>query len=358
MAAVATRRPGAWFDELARAVASDVSRRRALSLLAGATAATVTGSLVRPRRAPGAVASAASDPGCTSIRTPYKPDCPKHVPKLNYRPSFNGCGPQNGVNVVPNNPLGIGNFRAACNGHDVCYGTCNSGKDTCDREFLTAMVASCAQKYPGNGLFDSVGRAYCLQYARIYYTAVSVGGAGAYETAQAEGCDCCGVDRYEVVFSSRGEGHFGAYDAFGQLEVRLVAGRTNGDPTTPPSAWAGVGAAVWTQVILVSNSPPCTYALPVGADVLNVMITDQGHDTIKLDWYAPNAANLTATIDCPPSGDYDPPPIPGQPALALIGVAPASFTLPAAGGTQSISGGVSGTGWSNNGTITVTPLSH
>ena len=64
----------------------------------------------------------------------------------------------------------------------------------------------------------------------------------------------------------------------------------------------------------------------------------------------------TASVDCPPSDDYDPPPIPGQPGPALIGIGPTSFELPAEGGSQPITGGVQdgGDGFFNDGVLTVT----
>jgi len=176
----------ALFDRLARTLARDMSRRQTLRLAAGATATAVFGSWLHPRWG-----VAAGDPGCAGTRTSYSEGCAKPVAKLNYTAPFNGCGPENGVNIVPNSPLGVANFYEACKGHDICYGTCNSNKDSCDSNFFDAMKAICIKDYPGSGLFDAVGRSYCLQLARDYTTAVSLFGANAYKTGQTEGCDCC-----------------------------------------------------------------------------------------------------------------------------------------------------------------------
>ncbi len=64
----------------------------------------------------------------------------------------------------------------------------------------------------------------------------------------------------------------------------------------------------------------------------------------------------TASVDCPPSGELDPPPISGQPGPGIVGVAPMSFQLPAAGGSQPVTGGVQadGEGFFNDGVLTVT----
>jgi hypothetical protein len=174
-----------WFDRLARAAARDTSRRDTFKLAAGVTATAIAASWVRPSR------SVAADAGCSGTRTFYSAGCAKPVPKLNYKASFNGCGPENGVNVVPNSPLGVATFTKPCNQHDICYGTCNSSKATCDSNFFNAMKAVCVADYPGSGIFDALGRSYCLNLAQLYTTAVSAGGANAFNAAQAQGCDCC-----------------------------------------------------------------------------------------------------------------------------------------------------------------------
>ena len=64
---------------------------------------------------------------------------------------------------------------------------------------------------------------------------------------------------------------------------------------------------------------------------------------------------VTASVQCPDKPP--PPPIPGQPGPALTTAGPSSFTVPYAGGKQTIAGGITagGDGWTNNGTMTVTP---
>ena len=94
---------------------------------------------------------------------------------------------------MPNAPFGVANFVKACNGHDVCYGRCNENKDNCDSTFFSDMKATCTKDYPGNGIFDSLGRSFCLNLARNYYNAVSLFGREAYKAGQKEACDCCDV---------------------------------------------------------------------------------------------------------------------------------------------------------------------
>ena len=114
-------------------------------------------------------------------------DCPNNrVPKQNHTPATNGCGPQAGVDFVPDD-FGDYSFTGPCNGHDVCYGTCGSSKAQCDDQFFDDMVEVCQ-----NTTFAlSSDRSACIRNATIYATAVASFADGAYADGQVEGCDCC-----------------------------------------------------------------------------------------------------------------------------------------------------------------------
>lgn len=185
-----------WFDRLAREVARGMSRREILRLLLGTTATALFGSWLRPRRAWGAGSASASDPDCNGVRTLYYPGCPKKVPKQNYSPSVNGCGPEGGVfgtgiNAVPNSPMYLADFTEACNGHDKGYGTCNRPKEVTDKQFLYDMYAKCNSTYTGSGMGETMMRIQCKNAARTYCKAVTDLGQAAYEAGQAAACDCC-----------------------------------------------------------------------------------------------------------------------------------------------------------------------
>ncbi len=181
-----------WFDRLARAAAGSMSRRDAIGLFTGTTAMAILGSWVRPSRAFGAGQSQGKDPGCGGIRTFYRAGCARPVPKLNYKPAVNGCGPQNGYNPVPQTPLYVANFTSACDEHDRGYGTCNRPKEVTDKRFLEDMKAICAGPgTPVSGFFMSLLLLQCVRNAEIYYTAVSTLGDDPYKAGQSEACDCC-----------------------------------------------------------------------------------------------------------------------------------------------------------------------
>ena len=154
------------FDDLARQTTSSPPPGRLLRLV-GATlvGAALAGRHLRPRPARAAV-------------------CPERVPYYNYTPTTNGCGPEGGVNV-PGSIWGA-DFASACNGHDVCYGTCNRTQEHCDDEFRDDLHAACAAQGWATYLLTN-----CAQIADVYYAAVALGGQDAYETAQRDACICC-----------------------------------------------------------------------------------------------------------------------------------------------------------------------
>jgi hypothetical protein len=124
-------------------------------------------------------------------------DCPNHHgTPAGYTATSNGCGPGGALgSAVPNNPTAIesggfcqgGSFVTACDAHDICYGTCNNAKGTCDNNFHTNMNNIC------NNVFANSPRCrnICLSAANTYFNAVSNHGQGAFDSAQEEACVCC-----------------------------------------------------------------------------------------------------------------------------------------------------------------------
>jgi len=169
-----------------------MTRRDAVGFAAGTTVMAILASWARPSWALSAAPVPPPDPGCAGTRTFYRAGC-NAVPKLNPKFPVNGCGPQNGVNPVPQVPLYIADFSVACDGHDRGYGTCNRPKDVTDNKFLQDMKTIC--KGPGTpltGLFESFLMMQCISNAEIYFAAVSSElGDDPYKAGQSEGCDCC-----------------------------------------------------------------------------------------------------------------------------------------------------------------------
>ena len=90
--------------------------------------------------------------------TPVSAECPP------WRP----CGPGNswgGNHLIPQGFYGA-DFRAACQGHDMCYASCANRRD-CDLQFLRNMECACE---------CSDNPAACRRKARCYYMAARLFG--------------------------------------------------------------------------------------------------------------------------------------------------------------------------------------
>src|SRR5262249_11248383 len=117
------------------------------------------------------------DSGVGILNAGWGCNCPPYAVSAKCcKPTANGCGPEGGIKY-PEVWNGH-NFKTACNGHDVCYGTCGKSKSSCDAQFWLDLVLTCN--------LDPA----CQSIAFIYYTAVSLEGQGAYREAQKRSCDC------------------------------------------------------------------------------------------------------------------------------------------------------------------------
>ena len=96
-----------------------------------------------------------------------------------YLPEMNGC------NVVGD--FGY-DFTDACNGHDVCYGTCNSSQSACDQKLLDEMSTHCSSVC-GSSISCNFA---CELEAQIIYDVLRLAGGYQFGNSQNEACeDCC-----------------------------------------------------------------------------------------------------------------------------------------------------------------------
>jgi hypothetical protein len=186
----------AWFDDLCRVVASPMSRRRMLRVLASALGTTFLAGCATGGDAPpaggggesgngsgGESSSTTTTGGCSSPS-----DCgvgmtccggmciPQKV-----KPTYNGCGAEGGW-IHHDGLVSNVNLTPACNAHDICYDTCNKPKQQCDEEFNATMTQIC---------FGAANPGECLALASAGYAVVqSAGGSAAYSTAQGNVCAC------------------------------------------------------------------------------------------------------------------------------------------------------------------------
>jgi len=112
-------------------------------------------------------------------------DCPNRRHHPGHTPTSNGCGAEGSIAPIPDG-FGEADFLPACNAHDICYGTCNSVKATCDTNFRAALHQACIDAYP-----PGLRRSACITVADGYANAVTKYGQSAYDAAQLQDCECC-----------------------------------------------------------------------------------------------------------------------------------------------------------------------
>jgi Group XII secretory phospholipase A2 precursor (PLA2G12) len=128
--------------------------------------------------------------------------CPNRIADPSHVPGFNGCGPAflTGVQFLIPQGYGSASFTNSCNGHDICYDTCNSDKNSCDLNLGISMVQSCTETYqpiisteddPALQQIFNAQYTYCKIAAFQFYNAVHLLGQGAFDSAQEDACDCC-----------------------------------------------------------------------------------------------------------------------------------------------------------------------
>lgn len=188
------------FDNVTRIVGSEIPRRTALALgVKGLAAAFLASFGVRNSWAQqtclcqGQVYNPVTTCCTPSGRQTKYPianldACPNRVPHPGYVSVPNGCGAQGGQQFPGS--FGAASFTPCCDTHDVCYGTCNSNRTTCDNNFEVCLTASCDAAYPGGGL-NAIRRSTCRGAANSYWAAVASFGGSAYNAAQSGACDCC-----------------------------------------------------------------------------------------------------------------------------------------------------------------------
>ena len=173
---------GNGFDDCARRFGRATTRRQVLGLF-GRTA--LVGSV-----GVGVMEMFGARSAHAACLTEYPPanltDCPNKRPHPGNVRTSNGCGPEGSAFPLPQG-FGSASFTTACNGHDICYETCNSPKAGCDSTFGDQMVDTCVATYNGSFLRETA----CIALARLYEAGVSAGGGSAYDAAQKKDCECC-----------------------------------------------------------------------------------------------------------------------------------------------------------------------
>ena len=97
------------------------------------------------------------------------------------RNDTNGCGTA-GMNVHMDSAYSD-EITACCNAHDVCYGTCNERKESCDSAFAACMAAVCDNK---TGLAQDA----CKETRAAFSGSVELFGCAPFLKSQRTACTC------------------------------------------------------------------------------------------------------------------------------------------------------------------------
>ncbi|XP_063244175.1 group XIIA secretory phospholipase A2 [Bacillus rossius redtenbacheri] len=114
--------------------------------------------------------------------------CPgdvKPVKNKFHTPSSNGCGSL-GVEIS-NEYLPVGDMTSCCDEHDLCYDTCNSGKELCDYEFKSCLYKICDKygKSVGNSAVTT-----CKTATKLLFVGTLALGCKSYLDSQQQACYC------------------------------------------------------------------------------------------------------------------------------------------------------------------------
>jgi len=94
----------------------------------------------------------------------------------------NGCGPNNGIDWVPD-----WSFGRCCDAHDNCYDDCGKTFGQCNGDFYSCMHGKCAEL---DDIWNFWLRPACEAMAAFYYAVVQNGGQDAFHQANKERCEC------------------------------------------------------------------------------------------------------------------------------------------------------------------------
>ncbi|XP_069123094.1 group XIIA secretory phospholipase A2-like [Argopecten irradians] len=113
--------------------------------------------------------------------------CPKSKqvikPRTDHVPTSNGCGSYG----MALNTEKLPKMTKCCDSHDICYDTCNSNKESCDRNFKQCLENMC------HDMADSLSHEEfegCEATAELMYQGTAVLGCNSFKEAQQNACEC------------------------------------------------------------------------------------------------------------------------------------------------------------------------
>ncbi|CAH1639122.1 unnamed protein product [Spodoptera littoralis] len=115
------------------------------------------------------------------------PEGSRPVRNRNHIPKSDGCGSL-GFEIA-SEYLPLEEMTKCCDSHDICYDTCNSGKETCDLDFKRCLYNYCDSYKTVNVAGDTITKG-CKAAAKLLFTGTLTLGCKSYLDAQKNACYC------------------------------------------------------------------------------------------------------------------------------------------------------------------------
>ncbi|CAC5409284.1 PLA2G [Mytilus coruscus] len=107
----------------------------------------------------------------------------KAKPHPNHKPTSNGCG-SFGIEFDTGN---LPQMTECCDTHDICYDTCNTDKEKCDKDFRQCLMKMCDKLGDDLNKEEAEG---CEATAEIMYRGTLALGCTPFKKAQKNACLC------------------------------------------------------------------------------------------------------------------------------------------------------------------------
>jgi TolB-like protein len=162
---------------------------------------------------------------------------------------------------------------------------------------------------------------------------------------------CRQPEAYQVSITAQATANFVAYTTQGTAEGLVLARAQDGDEDTAPTRWQSEPSEIaWSGVSFTSTGlTPCVWTQATTEGSWQVSLASTGDGNVTVTTQGLPGAKVTANAICPPSQGV----ATGQGGPSLVMLAPETFTVPAGGGTKTLSGSL--IAWSSTATITVRP---
>ncbi|XP_033730824.1 group XIIA secretory phospholipase A2-like [Pecten maximus] len=104
-------------------------------------------------------------------------------PRKDHVPTSNGCGSYGMVLNTEKLPK----MTKCCDSHDICYDTCNTNKESCDRIFKQCLEVMCSDLAGSLSREEFEG---CEATAELMYQGTVALGCGSFKEGQKNACEC------------------------------------------------------------------------------------------------------------------------------------------------------------------------